>query len=173
MLLQILQHTPGWVFALFALLLWLGGRQLRAGRTPLWRVGLMPVAMTGLSIYGVGSAFGSAPAPLAAWLAGAVLSAAWVLRRPLPAGTRYDPATRSFALAGSAVPLVLMMGIFFAKYAVAVQLVMHPALARSTVFSLCIGTLYGAFSGIFAARALRLWTLALRPDADLRTTRAA
>lgn len=173
MLLQILQHTPGWVFALFALLLWLGGRQLRAGRTPLWRVGLMPVAMTGLSIYGVGSAFGSAPAPLAAWIAAAVLAAAWVIRRPLPAGTHYDAATRSFMLAGSAVPLLLMMGIFFAKYTVAVQLVMHPALGHDTAFTLAIGALYGAFSGIFAARALRLWKLARRPVAGVGMAGAA
>ncbi|RZL63034.1 MAG: hypothetical protein EOP81_14230 [Variovorax sp.] len=173
MLLQILQHTPTWVFGLFALLLWLGGRQLRAGRTALWRVGLLPVAMTGLSIYGVGSAFGSAPAPLAAWAAAAALTAAWVLRRPTPAGTRYDAATRSFAHAGSAVPLLLMMGIFFAKYAVAVQLAMHPALVHHAAFTVAIGTLYGAFSGIFAARALRLWKLALRPAADLRAARPA
>ena len=34
MLLQIIAHTPKWVFALFALLLWLGCKQL------LWRLAL-------------------------------------------------------------------------------------------------------------------------------------
>ena len=65
---------------------------------------------------------------------------------------------------GSAVPLALMMGIFFTKYAVGVLLAMHPELRHQMGFALGISALYGGFSGIFAARALRLWTLALRSD---------
>lgn len=173
MLLQILAHTPRWVFAVFALLLWFGGRQLLAGRMSLARVTLMPVAMTGLSVYGVLSAFGDAPMPLAGWAAAAVVAAAIVLQRALPAGTRYSADTRSFHVAGSAVPLLLMMGIFFTKYVVGVQIAMHPGLAHQPDFALTVGTLYGAFSGIFVARALRLWKLAIRQDRAIASGEAA
>lgn len=170
MILDILAHTPKWVFAVFALLLWIGSRQLRGGRVGLGRVALLPVAMTGLSAWGVVSAFGQAAAPLAGWAFAAAILALAVASRPMPDGVRYDAARRSFELPGSAVPLALMMGIFLTKYAVGVLLAMHPSLARDFDFSLALGTLYGAFTGIFAGRAFRLWTLALRaargPAAD-------
>ena len=165
MLLQILAHTPKWVFAIFFGLLSLGARQLRGGRVGLLRMTLMPLAMSALSFYGVVSVFGEASLALLGWAAAACAAAAFVLRRPLPAGTRYDPAARSFQLAGTGVPLALMMGIFFTKYTVGVLLVMHPKLAHQAEFAAGIGTLYGAFAGIFAARSLRLWKLAMRRDA--------
>ncbi|RYZ01671.1 MAG: hypothetical protein EOO24_14885 [Comamonadaceae bacterium] len=173
MLLQIISHTPRWVFAVFALLLWLGGRQLVAGSLSLTRVALMPVAMTGLSIYGVFSAFGDSPMALACWAIAAVAAAALVLERALPASTRFDADTRTFHVAGSAVPLMLMMGIFFTKYVVGVQIALHPELAHHHNFTLAIGTLYGAFSGIFAGRALRLWKLAARSGRTLASGQAA
>jgi hypothetical protein len=165
MLIQILTHTPKWVFALFVLLFWLGARQLLSGRVGLARITLLPLAMSALSFWGVISAFGDSPLALLGWAIAAGTLGAWVLARPLPASTRYDAATRSFQVAGSAVPLALMMGIFFTKYAVGVQLAMHPQLAHQGEFAIAIGTLYGAFTGIFAARSMRLWRLAVRDDA--------
>ena len=53
-----------------------------------------------------------------------------------------------------------MMGIFFTKYAVGVSLSVAPALALSASFALPVGAAYGAMSGIFLGRALRLWRLA-------------
>ncbi|RIX76326.1 DUF6622 family protein [Acidovorax cavernicola] len=173
MLMQILLHTPKWVFAVFVLLAWLGGRQLVANRIGLNRVMVMPVAMVGLSVYGVISAFGESFGALAGWGVAAALLATLVLRLPLPATTRYDPAARQFQVAGTAVPLMLMMGIFFTKYVVGVSLAMHPELSRQAAFALGVPALYGAFSGIFAARALRLWRLAASTGAMVSGARAA
>ena len=53
MLYEILTHTPAWVFALFALLLWLGATQLTGRRVGLRRTLVMPVVMICLSLYGV------------------------------------------------------------------------------------------------------------------------
>jgi len=164
MLLQILSHTPRWVFVLFAVLLWFGAKQLLARSVSLTRTMVLPVLMAGLSMYGVLSAFGDSPMALAGWAVAAVALAALVLQRALPAGTRYDADTRRFHLQGSAVPLALMMGIFFTKYAVGVLMAMHPELAHNHNVAIGIGTLYGAFSGIFSGRAIRLWQLAIRQD---------
>ncbi|WP_306171895.1 DUF6622 family protein [Variovorax sp. KK3] len=164
MLTQILTHTPRWVFVLFALLVWLGMRQMFASAMSLTRVTLMPLAMTGLSFYGIVSAFGDAPVALIGWAGAATAALLTVQRWPLPASARYDVAARRFHLPGSAVPLALMMGIFFTKYTVGVLVAMHPQLPLHTGFALGIGLLYGAFSGVFAARALRLWKLAIRED---------
>ncbi len=173
MLLQIVAHTPKWVFAVFVLLLWLGGKQLLAGRVALGRATAVPLAMVGFSFYGVASAFGGAPSALAGWAAAGVVLAALVLRLPLPATTRYDAASRSFEVAGSAVPLALMMGIFLTKYVVGASLAMHPEMARDATFAIAVPALYGVFSGIFAGRGIRLWKFAIRQDRVLTGTTAA
>lgn len=162
MLIQILTHTPKWVFALFAGLMVLGVSQL-AGRHIGWRrVALLPLTMLGLSLFGVVSSFaGQQPWVLAGWAAAVGLAATAIASRPLPEGTRYDPASRRFAVTGSAWPLVLMMAIFTIKYAVGVALAMQPALASQAGFAWGLSLLFGALSGVFMGRALRLWRLAL------------
>jgi len=164
MLLQVILHTPKWVFAVFLLLLWLGTRQLLTSKVSLNRITLIPVAMGALSVYGVVSVFGDSLGALGGWAAAAVAMLALVLQYPLPATTRYDAAQRQFHLPGSPVPLVLMMGIFLTKYVVGAALAMHPELRQQAVFGLVVPVLYGAFSGVFAARAVRLWKLAIRTD---------
>jgi len=110
---------------------------------------------------------------LLGWAVAAAALVLVVLQQALPASTRYDRAAREFHLAGSAVPLVLMMGIFFTKYVVGVALAMHPELRQQASFAVAVPMLYGAFSGIFAARAVRLWKLAIRTDAMGVAARAA
>ena len=41
-ILNILHSTPWWVFALFALLMWLGFQALRSRTLPLWRLLITP-----------------------------------------------------------------------------------------------------------------------------------
>ena len=82
MLGRIIENTPYWVWALLAGLLWLGGSQLLARNVSLVRAMVMPVAMTGLSVYGIASAFGAAGQallPVAAWLVAAVFIASVAL----------------------------------------------------------------------------------------------
>jgi hypothetical protein len=173
MLMQVILHTPKWVFAVFFLLLWLGARQLVGNNVGLNRVTLMPVVMGALSVYGVVSVFGDSLGALLGWAAAAAVMLALVLQRPLPASTRYDATQRRFHVAGSPVPLLLMMGIFLTKYVVGAALAMHPELRQNAVFGLAIPVLYGAFSGVFAARAVRLWKLAIRTDAMSAAAHAA
>jgi hypothetical protein len=161
MLMQFLTHTPRWVFALFAVLVVLGLSQIAGRHATLRRVTLLPVAMLALSFYGVVSSFPALAWALLPWAAGVILAAAAVLARPVPEGTSYEPSTRRFALPGSALPLALMMGIFFAKYAVGVSLAMAPELAISAGYATLVGAVSGALSGVFLGRAARLWRLAL------------
>jgi hypothetical protein len=163
MLYQIFLNTPRWVWVLLLALLWLGLSQTLTRRVTLRRITLTPLAMTALSLFGVVGVFG-AGAALLVWLLVAALSATWLARRALPAATRWDPATRRISLPGSWAPLALILGIFLTKYFVGVVTAMQPALVGDAVFALGFSALYGAFSGVFLARAVRLWRLATRPD---------
>ena len=167
MLYQIVIHTPLWVWGLLLALLALGLSQIITRTVGLRRTTVLPLVMVALSLYGTVSAFGAAPMVLLAWLATGAVTGALVLQRPLPPGTRFDAASRRFTVPGSVVPLVLIVGIFLIKYVVGVTLAMQPALAHEAGFRLAFGALYGAFSGVFAARGARLWRLALRHE---RTT---
>lgn len=165
-LLQVVSHTPYWVWALLAGLVGLGASQLRDRAASQRRAQLMPLGMTAFSLMGILSAFsGSAAVAVQAmgtWLAAATATTAlalWFQPTP-PQGTRYASTSRSFHVPGSAMPLALILGIFLIKYFVGVELALQPSLARDAAFALQISGLYGLFSGLFAARALRLWRLA-------------
>lgn len=162
MLFQIIRNTPVWVAGLFLALLWLGLSQAVARSASLRRITVMPIAMIGLSVWGTASAFGTSPVVLSAWLASALIAGALVLRIPLNPGTRYDARAHRFHVPGSFAPLALIMGIFLSKYYVGVMSALHPELRHEPLFSLFFASLNGLFSGVFAARALRLWRLALR-----------
>jgi len=136
MIMQILSGTPKWVFVLFAALLWLGVQQMLPRRVGLNRATLLPLAMTGLSLYGVASAFGGLPLALLTWLAGTAMALAATLQLQSAAGASIG---------------------------------MQPSLAHDSSFALIVSGLYGAFSGIFLARAARLWRIALQHANTLQT----
>jgi hypothetical protein len=160
-LLQVLTHTPPWVFAILLLLVVLGVRQLQDTQVRPARLATMPVVMVALSLYGVVSAFGLSPGPVAVWALGALLAVAAVMWRTAP-GVRYDSTTRTVQVPGSAAPLWFMMGIFLTKYAVNVAFAMNPALREDAALALAASAAYGAFSGFFAGRALRVLRQLLR-----------
>lgn len=165
-LVPILRNTPVWVWGLLAALLALGISQLRDRTASLARVSLLPLAMTVFSVSGTFSALGRSPylaGAIAAWVVAAII--AFALLAPGRAAAQFDPVRRSYRLPGSAVPLLLIVGIFLVKYVVGVELAMAPRLAQDPQYALTVATLYGAFTGVFVGRASRLWRLALRPAA--------
>ena len=167
----IIGKTPAWVGGLLAGLAWLGFSAARVRNVHIGRLALMPVAMGGLALWGVYSAFGSGgrlAEVLAVWVAcyGAVIAAGWNMQAP--EGTAYRAATRSFHMPGSWVPLVLIMMVFLMKYGIGVQLSMEPSLASHAGFEFTVAALYGALSGVFAARSLRVLRLAHRPTSPVK-----
>ena len=157
---QILVHTPYWVWVLLLALLWLGLVQTAPRRARLRRVILLPLVMTGLSLYGTSSTFGAVPASWVMWAGAALATLAWVASSQLPAGVRYNAARQVFSLPGSWLPLGLMMAIFLTKYGVAVMLALEPALARDNATAAIVASIYGAMSGVFIGRMARLLRLA-------------
>ena len=138
----------------------MGIKQSQPSTPGIRRITLTPLAMLGLSLYGVVSRLGVAGDTLAIW-SGALLLAAWVtVLQRLPESIRFNAWTQRFELPGSWMLLVVMMGIFITKYAVGVTAVVQPEVLRSTAVGYGICTVYGACSGVFLGRAIRLWRLA-------------
>ena len=165
---DIVRQTPLWVGGLLAGLLYLGFSASRDRDVHLGRLLLMPLAMGGLALWGVESAFigtGRLPELLALWATGYAALLAVGLRLPVPAGARYKVAQRRFHLPGSWLPLLLILIVFTLKYAIGVQLAMEPPIAANPAFAYPVAALYGVLSGIFAARTLRVLRLLRAPAA--------
>jgi hypothetical protein len=161
---SIVRSTPTWVWGLFGGLVALGASQLRGRTASLARVSLLPIAMTIFSVWGTFSALsrsGMLGEAVAAWFVAAGIALA--VLAPGRANATYDPVRRTYMLPGSVVPLLLIVGIFLVKYFVGVDLAMAPRLMQDPQYALTVAALYGAFTGIFVGRAIRLWRLALRP----------
>lgn len=162
MLIQILQATPVWVWGLLALLVTVGVSQSMPRRVSVRRVMIVPGVMLALSLAGVATTFGAQPLALAAWAAGIALAITLGLDAVAPRGARWAREAARFELPGSWLPMGLILGLFCIKYGVGVGLAMAPALASNTPFEVAIAFAYGAFSGLFAARAIALHRLAAR-----------
>jgi hypothetical protein len=175
MLLQILIHqpqqlaiiaskTPSWVWGLLAALLLLGASQMKARRLPRARVAVTPLTMTLFSLLGMLSAFrasGQVGIAMALWLVACAIGMAGLLwlAPSAPAGTRYDPASKTFHLPGSAIPMILIIGVFLTKYIAGIEQAMQPGLAHDAGYVWSLASLYGLLSGAFLARGWRLWRL--------------
>jgi hypothetical protein len=105
---------------------------------------------------------------LAVWLG--ALAGVTALVAPGRTAATFDAVRREYRIPGSVVPLLLIAGIFLVKWGVGVELALRPQAARDASFALTVAATYGAFSGLFAGRAARLWRLAIRPAAGTPAT---
>ncbi len=153
MIVQTMQHTPGWVWVLLLALICLGYLQSRTRTVPKARLLALPAAMLGLSLYSLIATFGAVRLGLLAWLAGGML--ALLLHRVLarPAEAAYAPDTRLYTVRGSWVPLTLMLAIFLARYAVAATVAIDASLRQTDTMIAAAGLVYGFLSCTFLARA--------------------
>lgn len=160
----IISRTPVWVGGLLVGLVLLGLSQVKTRQASLTRLLITPTVMTILALYSMVSAFGAngqLTGVLSMWTVATGATLLLLARLPVPRGTRYDLQRKQFHLAGSWVPLVMILGIFLTKYIVGIETAMDPSLSRDPVFALTVSGLYGAFSGVFIARTLRLVRMAL------------
>lgn len=154
---EILLHTPKWVFGLFIFLVALGIQQSRNRVVKPFMIFLLPASMVVLSYFSVISTFGLSLILMGLWL-GALLSIAYLTMRYFPVkGVGFDLESERFSIPGSWVSFILMMMIFFAKYCINAVLAINPSVIGNTLFSLVCSFCYGAISGIFMARMLSIW----------------
>ncbi len=165
MLIQIVLHTPGWVWGLFAALVALGLSQARDRELSTLRITLLPLAMIALSLSGVLTAFGHFPPALGGWAAGVGVALTFARSLVAVRGARWLPASQAVFVPGSWLPLALIVALFIVKYAAGATLALHPALAVDATFAGTCSVAYGLFSGLFLARGLGLRAVAARRDA--------
>jgi len=159
MILDILEHTPVWVWIVFGALVLLGLQQSRTRDVSIARATILPVVMIVLSLSGVVGAFGPVPFALAAWAAGVGLSLTLAGKAVAVRGASRSTQPGHLRIPGSFVPVMLIMAVFITKYSAGVALAINPSLAANTAVADTLSLVYGVFSGLFWSRAQSLRAL--------------
>jgi hypothetical protein len=156
MVIEILRHTPHWVWGLLAALAALGIAQTRDREMSLNRITVLPLTPIALSAFGVWRVSAHSPIALAAWAVGVAAALLFGGRLTAPRGAVWNAVTATLYVPGSMLPLALMMGLFTLKYVVGASLALHPELSATPVFGAACGLAYGSFGGVFLRRGLLL-----------------
>lgn len=174
MLINILTHTPLYVWAILALLVWRGVIAMHDREMAVRNLFIIPFIMLAISLQDIAAKFGGAYLPLCAWAGGAVAVIMLVLKCTA-AGVSAGADQGSVRVHGSKMPLAIMMGIFWTKYVSAVTLVIQPHASESSLFQALVCGLSGAFSGYFLGclvRNVSSWQLLKSPHAAVLTSPA-
>lgn len=160
-------HIPVWVYFLFAGLVVLGvwlGRPRAV--TPGVQIGVA-IGFLVYSLWGVANAFGSAIS-LLLWGLGVLLSVSLLQRLFVPPGLARSELPFRVVVAGSWVPLLLIMGIFVARFLIGFAQGAQLPLATHPLFSPVLSMGLGLLSGGFAARAIAVRRFARQSQGDGR-----
>jgi hypothetical protein len=153
-ILNILQNTPLWVYAVFVLLMWFGVQGLRPRTLPLWRLLITPAIFIIWGIASLAVRSISSPLVVADWAAtlaaGAVI--AWTMSRL--DNVEIDRGRGAVSLPASALPLIRNVLILSAKYGLGVAAAMMPA--RRSELALWDIAVSGASAGYFLGWLARL-----------------
>lgn len=166
MLLQILTHTPVFVWALLAGLIALGVAQSRERRVAPARLLALPALMLGLGAWSLAPGMAALPLVALVWVAALTLGTAGGLRAPQQPGTAWLANVGRFQLPGSWIPMGFILVIFVLRYTSSVALVMHPAWRGTLAVQAPLALVLGLITGLSIGRTLALFRLA-------RVTRAA
>lgn len=162
---QIILRTPVWVWAILAFLVYRGIAASNDREIRFKKIFIIPVVMLALSIQGIVTSFGIQLAPALVWLA-SIVAASLLTRRMFNRDSiTADPQRGTIFQQGSWIPMMLMMGIFFTKYMVAILLALQPGHRESGLFVGCVCVLYGLFNGVFIGKTLGMATIYLRARA--------
>lgn len=144
----IVIHTPIWVWALYALLLFLGFQRTRDSSVALWRMLTLPLIVTLLAIFSfIVAGLGALPTMLLGLLVGS--AAGWQLERK--GATRRLPDGKVW-LRGDWWSFTLIVLVLAFRYVINVVAAVAPALNADPTWHFSSLLISAALSGLFLGR---------------------
>ncbi|HTD04808.1 MAG TPA: DUF6622 family protein [Undibacterium sp.] len=156
MLQQIIIHTPIWVWAILAFLIYRGVLASKDRELGLRAIFVIPLVMLALSMQGIAGSFGFNSVSAGNWLAGVLAGSALSWKLVNERNVTILPHKPGVLYRGSWGPMLLMMAIFLIKYCVNVMVAMNGQLHRDTVFVALVCLAYGLCNGLFLGKMLRV-----------------
>lgn len=155
MIAQIVSHTPTYVWALLAFLLYRGVLASRDREIAIRKLFIIPAVMLWLSLSSMNEHGALGAGVWGVWALGVAAGAALTWKLGAGAVIAVDRAAGTVRQRGSWAPLMLMIAIFVTKYVVAVLTAMHPELQQNLGFAAAVTVLFGLFNGVFIGRLAR------------------
>jgi len=156
MIIDIVTHTPIWVFILFIGLLLLGYMQTKDRKIKIGSIFILPISMILLSIFGIISTFGIMPTALFLWFFGIVIALMMNAQSSCSRRVKYSSFEKVFFIPGSWKPMILILLIFFIKYFVGVVTSLELEVIKQIEFIVVISILYGLISGMLLSRSIAI-----------------
>ncbi|MBO0765078.1 MAG: hypothetical protein J2P50_10885 [Hyphomicrobiaceae bacterium] len=151
-IIQTVMGTPPWVWALLALLLYLGIRALRPTTAPLWRVAILPTVFLSWGLYSLVTMHSFKAQRILPWLAalaaGMIIGSLMADRQTIKA----DKVRHLVKIPGSPLTLVLALLIFAIKYVFGALHAVRPALFAHPWLWLTELAVAGVLTGMFIGR---------------------
>lgn len=149
---QVLIHTPVWVWALLAYLVWQGIKAMQPRTIPIWRALIVPVVFIVWGMSRIGFGHQDSAWPLVAWAAAAlVLLPLGVLT---PRSFEVDHTTGQIIRPGSPFGLIRNLIVFASQYAVGVISAID---AGDRALAIIVGrAISGATAGYFIGSTIAL-----------------
>ncbi|MET4385895.1 hypothetical protein ABIB73_001640 [Bradyrhizobium sp. F1.4.3] len=149
---QILTHTPLWVFALLAYLVWQGIKATQPGTVPIWRALIVPVVFIVWGVSRISFGHQDNVWPLVAWTVAALALLPLGVLTPRP--FEVDHASGLIIRPGSASALVRNLVVFSLQYAVGVISAID---ASDRALAIIVGrAISGATAGYFLGSTIAL-----------------
>lgn len=151
-MLDILQGTPLWVYALYLLICFYGIKACWGGRENRRSLMILPVVLV------VWSLMSLAPSLLSssAWVGGAVVGSLLGMVLFNADGARLDTNGETLVLPGTWKTLLVSQLFFAVKYYFGYQQAVHPLLLSTPQMLMTVGAVSGFTVGLFCGRAVRL-----------------
>jgi hypothetical protein len=147
-LLDILSHTPVWVWALFAFVLFMGWQRTRDRIVPLWRLLVLPGILLIVTVSGwVTAGLSSLPAIALGFVAGGTLG--WLLVRE---GSARRVEGNKLWLRGDWWSFLQILFILGFRYATTVAGIVNPAFAADPIWHPLTLLVSSALTGMFLGR---------------------
>jgi len=152
MLINFLTNTPFYVYWIFFSLLFVGISQLKTRSVGLKRALIIPLILILLSLYGLTHDFGVTFFSTSIWIAGMISSVILNTMIKKKKEIIYFKETKTFMIAGSFIPLSMMMLLFWVKYTVGAVTALELEILHNTSFIGIFSLLYGLFTGTYLLR---------------------
>ena len=160
MFIEIIKHTPIWVFVLLFLLIVLGYNQSKT-RVIKPKVSLiLPVVMISLAIQGILTNFSAPAIAIVSWFVGLGFTL-WLLSGAKQVSDENHYCVMENGLvevAGSWMPMFVIIMIFSMKYALGVSAALQFTIIENVNFIVLVSLLFGALNGLSISRAWQIFT---------------
>jgi hypothetical protein len=148
----ILTHTPPWVFALLAYLVWQGLKALQPRTTSIWRALIVPAVFIIWGVSRIGLGHQDSLSPLVAWIIAALALLPIGVLTPRPFEVNH--ASGQIIRPGSVFPLIRNLAVFGLQYTVAVIAAVDPD--GGTAAAITGRAISGATAGYFIGSTIGL-----------------